>query len=347
MAEEPEEEPQPEPAIEELLDTTEEIIPDEPEDTLTNDIDDIELPDEISSVLEDVSETDEEDLLDEIEEIAEGDIEELEDIIDLPEDIEDVQDDAADEDLLTGEEKDEIVDLPEDIEEASKEQVIEELLHEDTASPMDELKTVSADSIGGGVESFEKLKTLSKKIIDGEQIDIGIDIKSEISELLKLILDTKRRVDEIEPTLATSKEQIPNVLQTLESVTESTEDATLTLMGNADDLNNYYQEFLEEINDVEDLVYKKDAKSIIKKIEALEKGVERADSMGFNILQALEFQDITEQKLHKVITATNDIGARIGAILGFIKLKYEQNPEAVDDASQDDIDKLLAEFGLD
>ncbi len=65
------------------------------------------------------------------------------------------------------------------------------------------------------------------------------------------------------------------------------------------------------------------------------------------MLQALEFQDITEQKLRKVIEAISDIGARIGALMGFIKLRQEQNPEAVDDASQDDIDKLLSEFGLD
>ncbi len=36
-------------------------------------------------------------------------------------------------------------------------------------------------------------------------------------------------------------------------------------MESADGLNNYYQEFVEEINDLEDLVYKKDASAILKK----------------------------------------------------------------------------------
>ena len=139
----------------------------------------------------------------------------------------------------------------------------------------------------------------------------------------------------------------PNVLNALESVTETTEDATLSLMENADGLNAFYQEFLEEIGDLEDLVYKKDLAAISKKIEKMNNEMENADSMGFNILHALEFQDITEQKLHKVINSVSDIGARLGAILGFIKLKQEQDPTVVDDASQEDIDKLLAEFGLD
>lgn len=244
-------------------------------------------------------------------------------------------------------------------EEKVEESLLEEIHSEQTAepsetiqpaedaNPMDELKSISAQTVGSSEDSFDKLKTLSKKIIDGEAVDIGIDLKSEISELLKLILDTKQRVDEIEPTLATSKEHLPNVLSTLESVTESTEDATFSLMENADSLNNFYQEFVEEINDLEDLIYKKDVNNIVRKIEKLENNMEEADKTGFNILHALEFQDITEQKIQKVISSISDIGARLGAILGFIKLKQVQDPTVADDASQDDIDKLLAEFGLD
>ncbi|PLX65989.1 MAG: hypothetical protein C0602_12710 [Denitrovibrio sp.] len=118
-------------------------------------------------------------------------------------------------------------------------------------------------------------------------------------------------------------------------------------MENADTLNNYYQEFIEEINDLEDLVHKKDTAAILKKIVKLEQELEQADSSGFKILHALEFQDITEQKLQKVISAVRDMGGRLGAILGFIKLKQEKDPASVDDASQDDIDKLLSDFGLD
>jgi chemotaxis regulatin CheY-phosphate phosphatase CheZ len=231
------------------------------------------------------------------------------------------------------------------VKEAAEEPVIEEPKEEE--DPMTLLKDMSAGTVGEETDSFDKLKSLSKRIIDGEPVDLGINIKSEISELLKLIMETKQRVDEIEPTIATSNQHIPNVLNTLESVTETTEDATFTLMENADALNNYYQEFVEEINDLEDLIYKKDVASIVRKIEHMEKSMEEADSMGFNILQALEFQDITEQKLRKVISSISDIGARLGAILGFIKLKQDQDPTVADDASQDDIDKLLAEFGLD
>jgi chemotaxis signal transduction protein/chemotaxis regulatin CheY-phosphate phosphatase CheZ len=209
-----------------------------------------------------------------------------------------------------------------------------------------EMKASGGAAPASEQESFEKLKSLSKKIIDGEKIDLGISIKQEVAELLRLIMDTKGRVDEIEPTLITSKEQLPNLVKSLETVTESTEEATMGLMESADGLTGHYQEFLDEIEDLEDLMYKKDQAAILKKLESLENSAAMADSMGMSILHALEFQDITEQKLNKVINAVREIGGRLGAILGFIKLKQEEDPTTVEDASQDDIDKLLAEFGL-
>lgn len=307
---------------------------DEPE-TEEDDFTDAEMP-ELEDILPEDDELPipEEDELPEPEAEEEPEPEEIEEITALeePEDMEDI--------------------LPEEEEEFPAADVIEEEIKAEAAvleeeeNPLASLKDAAAKTVGGEAESFDKLKTLSKRIIDGESVDLGLDIKSEISELLRIIKETKLRVDEIGPTLATSNKNLPNVLNALESVTETTEHATLSLMEAADGLNSYYQEFMEEISDLEDLVYKKDAKNIVKKLENLEKDIDQADSLGFNILQALEFQDITEQKIHKVIDAISEIGARIGAILGFIKLKQESDPTAVDDASQEDIDKLLADFGL-
>lgn len=346
-AEEPAEPDTDESIIDEALIEQEEDID---EDTILNNI--LEEIDEIDEIFaeEEQEESNEEleallnkqatDIEAELEAIEKPAAEEETALDDTPSD--DIEEDATEEEPEA--------EMAEEIEEAIIEEEAEALLPEDEEEdedPMAALKDMSAETVGAGTDSIDKLKSLSKKIIDGEPVDIGIDLKNEIGELLKLILETKSRVDEIEPTIATSNQQIPNVLNTLESVTETTEDATFTLMENADSLNNYYQEFVEEINDLEDLIYKKDVPSILKKIETIENSMDEADRMGFSILQALEFQDITEQKLRKVIGSISDIGARLGAILGFIKLKQEQDPTVADDASQDDIDKLLAEFGLD
>ncbi|MCD8567276.1 MAG: chemotaxis protein CheW [Geovibrio sp.] len=213
-----------------------------------------------------------------------------------------------------------------------------------------EPEPVQTPSRGKGLfieaDSLEELKDLSRKIINGDAIDLGIDIKGEIGELLRLILDTKTKVDEVDPTILMSKDSMPVVVQSLEQVNEKTEEATMNLMEAADKMTAFYSQFLSDIEDYEDLVYKKDAKSLLKKIDRIESDIELAESLGFGILHALEFQDITEQKLRKVIKSVEEVGARIGAILGIIKAKKDETGESISGASQDDIDMLLAEFGL-
>ncbi|QAR34130.1 chemotaxis protein CheW [Geovibrio thiophilus] len=195
-------------------------------------------------------------------------------------------------------------------------------------------------------DSLEELKHLSKKIINGDAVDLGIDIKGEIGELLRLILDTKTKVDEVDPTIVMSKESMPVVVQSLEQVNEKTEEATMNLMEAADKMTAFYSQFLNDIEDFEDLVYKKDSKGLLKSIDHIESDISLAENLGFGILHALEFQDITEQKLRKVIKSVEEVGARIGAILGIIKAKKDETGESISGATQDDIDMLLAEFGL-
>jgi chemotaxis regulatin CheY-phosphate phosphatase CheZ len=330
----------------EMPEELEEVTQEEETAEIEDVVEEIEIPEELEEVtqeeeaaeIEDVAE--EIEMPEELEEVTqEEEAAEIEDVveeIEIPEELEEV---VQEEDTAEIEDVVEEIEMPE---EPAEEEAVEE-----DEDPMSAMKDAIAETAGNEQEPFDKLKTLSKKIIDGETVDIGLDIKGEVSELLKLIMETKDRVDEIEPTLATSNKHLPSMLNHLESVTEYTEDATLTLMESADGLNNYYQEFIEEIEDLEDLIYKKDPAAIIKKIDKLQNDTEEADRMGYNILHALEFQDITEQKLNKVMNSITDIGSRLGAILGFIKVKHEQDPATVDDASQDDIDKLLADFGLD
>jgi chemotaxis signal transduction protein len=210
---------------------------------------------------------------------------------------------------------------------------------EDTLAPTKSGMFIEADSL-------EELKNLSQKIINGDAVDLGIDIKGEIGELLRLILDTKNKVDEVDPTIVMSKESMPVVVQSLEQVNEKTEEATMNLMEAADKMSAFYSQFLNDIEDFEDLVYKKDTKGLVKSIDRIESEIALAEDLGFGILHALEFQDITEQKLRKVIRSIEDVGARIGAILGIIKAKKDETGETISGASQDDIDMLLAEFGL-
>jgi len=64
-----------------------------------------------------------------------------------------------------------------------------------------------------------------------------------------------------------------------------------------------------------------------------------------DILQALEFQDVTEQKIYKIIKNVEEIGIRLGSILGYVAISKLSGEES-HLSSQEEINRLLSDFGL-
>lgn len=215
----------------------------------------------------------------------------------------------------------------------------------ENATTFEDGKLDKSDNIVIERDSLKELKELAKKIINGETKDIDVNIKGEIGELLKLLIDTKNKVDSVEPSVVESNKDVPYVAKTLESVNEFTEKAALNLMEAADNMSNFFADLNEEIGKVEKALKRNDVDDFNRLIEQFEDKLKKAEDLGFQILQALEFQDINEQKSRKVIKKVEEIGARLGTILGYAKLQNLNSGES-NQASQEDIDKLLGEFGL-
>lgn len=191
--------------------------------------------------------------------------------------------------------------------------------------------------------SIKELKRIADKIISGDEKESKIDenIKGEIGELLRLILETKHRVDEIDPLLEKSKENLPNVTSMLEGVNDETEKATLNLMEASDSMAEFYKTFLSDINKLKSLASKENEKEFMELYGKVVNNLSEAESLGFKILESLEFQDITEQKLRKVIKSIEDMGTRIGTIVGFLQVQDAKNGNEFNRHEQ-----LLVDYGL-
>jgi len=196
-------------------------------------------------------------------------------------------------------------------------------------------------------DSVDELKSLAHKIINGEIKELDFDVKSEVGELLRLILETKNKIDDLEPILYDSSEQIPYVADTLEKVNEETEQAALNLVEASDDMAQFYAGLKEKLEKVEKFLDKNDSKSALEEAKDIGSTLHNAEDLGFKILQSLEFQDITEQKISKVAKYIENIGARLGAILGFVTISQMQSQDEEEKASsQSEIDGLLRDYGL-
>lgn len=192
--------------------------------------------------------------------------------------------------------------------------------------------------------SIKELKRIAGKIISGDETGSKIDtnIKGEIGELLRLIIDTKNRVDEIDPLLEKSKENLPNVTSMLEGVNDDTEKATINLMEASDSMADFYKSFISDIAALKKLANKEHEAEFMALYEKIVSNLSEAESLGFKILESLEFQDITEQKLRKVIKSIEDMGSRIGTIVGFLQVNDNKSSNEFNRNRE----QLLVDYGL-
>lgn len=189
--------------------------------------------------------------------------------------------------------------------------------------------------------SVKELKSIVEKIIAGETPkELDMDIKGEIGELLRLVIDTKAKVDEIDPMLEASQSALPHMTSVLEDVNKSTEKATVNLMDASNDMSAFYKDFIKDISELASLADPSEEDGFNQLYGKICSNLSKAEDLGLNILESLEFQDITEQKLRKVINSMEDMGGRIGAIVGYLRVKHPQ----VADTKR--MDKLLSDYGL-
>lgn len=189
--------------------------------------------------------------------------------------------------------------------------------------------------------SVQELKSIVEKIIAGETPpELDMDIKGEIGELLRLVIDTKTKVDDIDPLLEASRSTLPNVTSMLEDVNKYTEKATINLMDASNDMSSFYKDFIKDISDLKNTASQPKEADFHKLYDKICGNLSKAEDLGFKVLEALEFQDITEQKLRKVIHSIEDMGGRIGAIVGYLQVKGGHG------GGDKQIEKLLSDYGL-
>ncbi len=226
---------------------------------------------------------------------------------------------------------------------------VEEQHEEERLTPEigdDKSPAVNPTTDGESVQvSIKELKRIAGKIISGDETGSKIDtnIKGEIGELLRLIIETKNRVDEIDPLLEKSKENLPNVTSMLEGVNDDTEKATINLMEASDSMADFYKSFISDIAALKKLANKEHETEFMALYEKIVSNLSEAESLGFKILESLEFQDITEQKLRKVIKSIEDMGSRIGTIVGFLQVNDNKSSNNEFNRNRE---QLLVDYGL-
>ncbi len=184
----------------------------------------------------------------------------------------------------------------------------------------------------------ERIVKIISSVIDkvgkNEQVSLA-SILTELRDLLIVIEETRRDLGMARPSDITGK-HIPGATDELDAIVEATSEATGTIM---------------------------DCCDVISEKAALVGG-ENGDAISaevVKIFEACSFQDITGQRVSKVVKTFRDIEEKIDKLVGVLGIKMSglpeeedtrtedekllSGPQSADKAiSQEDIDKLLAEL---
>ncbi|MDR2401353.1 MAG: protein phosphatase CheZ [Deferribacteraceae bacterium] len=157
---------------------------------------------------------------------------------------------------------------------------------------------------------------------------------------MRLLVSIKSKVDEIPPNVISSQNDLPNLSSTLTDVNAATESAANNLLASARRLEEFYNDLTKEALRLAALFKSGDIAAYDAQKEIVLKKVDDASDLGLHVLEALEFQDITEQKIRKVIRSIEEVGARLGSIVGVIRAKD------IDNKDKKDYDDLLTDLGF-
>ncbi|MBI1300125.1 MAG: chemotaxis protein [Alphaproteobacteria bacterium] len=183
----------------------------------------------------------------------------------------------------------------------------------------------------------EKIVAIISSVIDkvGQNQQVSLtSILTELRELLLVIDETRHELGMARPADITGK-HIPGATDELDAIIDATSEATATIMDSCEVIQAKAGEIEGE-----------QGQAIINET--------------MKIFEACSFQDITGQRVTKVVKTFRDIEEKIDKLVAVLGIKVSVVPEEDkregDDAllngpqlagegiSQEDIDKLLAEF---
>jgi len=180
--------------------------------------------------------------------------------------------------------------------------------------------------------------------------EIKEELYGQLGDIARYINATIKKMQSVEPNIAHASDKIPQASVQLSEISKATEEATHNVMTQ-----------VEKVLDNHDL--------IIHHTESAERGNDLPNSLGevrnvvsenreilLDIITGLSFQDLTGQKIKKIVGLIEDVEKRLLQLIVTFGLKSKDAAE--DDSTlkefsdnptlkQDVVDNILKEFGFD
>lgn len=207
------------------------------------------------------------------------------------------------------------------------------------------------------VKDLSELIEIAKKINSGEYelTAISIDPNHELFEVVQFFNDSIKKITTVRDVVEDSYEDLPVFEKVLREVVRDTKSASEKILNLTDSINFNISEIKDNISLLKESLSNEDFSKALGLIDRLvDKAIEGQD-IAFDMISALEFQDITKQKIDKLLKVVKDLEKRLSDLI--IKFGLKHNKIDIDTLNrlgekdsilndQDLVDQLLKEFGL-
>lgn len=201
--------------------------------------------------------------------------------------------------------------------------------------------------------SIKELTEVAKAMSEGDFYrELNTKLEGELGHLAEYLSKTMKKLQFIESPIMQEKNKIPDASNQLSDVTKAMEEATHKIMALTEKILDGQDTISEHLQNLKKAIKsKKDEKKAMSFLNSIEEinGNNKNDLV--TLLTSLSFQDLTGQKIKKIISLVKDIESKISELLSSFNLeKKEKKKEIITelndpskslDLKQDIVDEIL------
>lgn len=175
-------------------------------------------------------------------------------------------------------------------------------------------------------EGLTEIIDVTKAMSEGDFYkELNTKLQGELGDLARYIDKTRKKLQKLDPTISEATEKMPQASSQLSDITKATEEATHKVISITERVMDDHDVVSGKIKKLREAVTAGviDGMAILKIARELEEINERNKNDLIEILTSLSFQDLTGQKIKKIVSLVEDVETRILELLISFGIKKE------------------------
>lgn len=182
-------------------------------------------------------------------------------------------------------------------------------------------------------DDIAKLISHVKGILEGQLNQDDLELYGELGELAMFINETKKSLKTFDAAKITEKD-LPAASDQLEGIVEATEDATNQILTAAETMLEDQERIRKIMEELKGIKFSKESKGKEKTDAALgelEALYQSNNAKLMDVMSACNFQDLTGQRIQKIITLVHGVESKIMKMILTFNIKKQEKTGDLDD----------------